>query len=48
MSITREVGTKVVISFDLSFCSENISYQAKAGQILGTLPNNVNLLTDSI
>ena len=47
VSIAGEAGTEAVISFDPSVRSENISYWAKAGQMLGALPNNASPLMDN-
>ena len=47
ISIAGEAGTEAVISFDPSVRSENISYWAKAGQMLGALPDNASPLMDN-
>ncbi len=47
ISIAGESGTEAVISFDPSVRSENLSYWAKAGQMLGALPDDVNPLESS-
>lgn len=47
VSIAGEAGTEAVISFDPSVRSENISYWAKAGQMLGALPDNASPLMDN-
>lgn len=44
VSIAGEAGTEAVISFDPSVRSENLSYWAKAGQMLGALPDDVDPL----
>lgn len=43
-SIAGEAGTEAVISFDPSVRSQNLSYWAKAGQMLGALPEGVSVL----
>lgn len=43
-SIAGEAGTEAVISFDPSVKSQNLSYWAKAGQMLGALPEGVSVL----
>lgn len=43
-SIAGEAGTEAVISFDPSVRSQNLSYWAKAGQMLGVLPEGVSVL----
>lgn len=43
-SIVGEAGTEAVISFDPSVRSQNLSYWAKAGQMLGALPEGVSVL----
>ena len=44
VSIAGEAGTEAVISFDPSVRSQNLSYWAKAGQMLGALPEGVSVL----
>lgn len=44
VSIAGEAGTEAVISFDSSVRSQNLSYWAKAGQMLGALPEGVSVL----
>mgnify|MGYP002795668527 CR=1 FL=1 len=44
VSIAGEAGTEAVISFDPSVRSQNLSYWAKAGQMLGALPDGVSML----
>lgn len=43
-SIAGEAGTEAVISFDPSVRSQNLSCWAKAGQMLGALPEGVSVL----
>lgn len=47
VSIAGEAGTEAVISFDPSVRSENLSYWAKAGQMLGADSSDYSLATDS-
>lgn len=47
ISIAGEAGTEAVLSFDPSVRNQNLSYWAKAGQMLGAIPDGVNPLEDN-
>ncbi len=47
ISIAGEAGTEAVLSFDPSVRSQNLSYWAKAGRMLGAIPDGVNPLESS-
>lgn len=45
VSIAGEAGTEAVISFDPAYRSQNLSYWAQAGRMLGATADDVSLLT---
>lgn len=47
VSIAGEAGQEAVISFDPAYRSENLSYWAKAGQMLGATADDAELLSSS-
>ena len=48
LSIAGEAGTEAIISFDKAHRNENLSYWAKAGQMLGVDDSLLNLLESGI
>lgn len=48
LSIAGEAGTEAIISFDRAYRTENLSYWAKAGQMLGVDDSLLNLLDSDV